>query len=256
MATFTQNYNLKKPDQQDFYNVEDFNNNADIIDEQLKEMANKADSALPASDYTAADILNKLKTVDGINSGLDADLFKGKSVIPVENGGTGANTQDKARENLNAFRRVAHYIPGSVEYDIDKEVFDSILIALSKTPGLNTIIGENFVYIQQIFHDNGSVSGNVTRYQIAHGYSTNKMASRHYYNDSWSDWKEIFTSESVIQIANGGTGATTASAARTNLGVAYGTTAGTVCQGNDSRPVSYTHLDVYKRQITYKTVWI
>ena len=38
MATFTQNYNLKKPDQQDFYNVEDFNNNADIIDEKLKEI--------------------------------------------------------------------------------------------------------------------------------------------------------------------------------------------------------------------------
>lgn len=31
----TKNYNLKKPDQKDFYNVEDFNNNFDIIDEEL-----------------------------------------------------------------------------------------------------------------------------------------------------------------------------------------------------------------------------
>jgi hypothetical protein len=39
----------------------------------------------------------------------------------------------------------------------------------------------------------------------------------------------------AVGVGYGGTGATTASAARTNLGVAYGTTAGTVCEGNDSR---------------------
>lgn len=38
-----------------------------------------------------------------------------------------------------------------------------------------------------------------------------------------------------LAVAKGGTGATTASGARTALGVGYGTTAGTVTQGNDSR---------------------
>ena len=92
MAEYTENYNLKKPAQEDFYNVEDFNNNADVIDSQLKAVSDKATSALPSSSYTAADILNKLKTVDGTNSGLDADLFKGQSIIPVANGGTGEST--------------------------------------------------------------------------------------------------------------------------------------------------------------------
>jgi len=32
----TLNYKLRKPDQEDFYNVDDFNYNADIIDTQLK----------------------------------------------------------------------------------------------------------------------------------------------------------------------------------------------------------------------------
>ena len=91
MAEYTENYNLKKPAQEDFYNVEDFNNNADVIDKELKAVSDKANSALPATSYTSTDILNKLKTVDGANSGLDADLFKGKSVIPIENGGTGEN---------------------------------------------------------------------------------------------------------------------------------------------------------------------
>ncbi len=38
----------------------------------------KADAALPASSYTASDVLTKLKTVDGSGSGIDADLLDGK----------------------------------------------------------------------------------------------------------------------------------------------------------------------------------
>lgn len=55
---------------------------------------------LPKTDYTAADILEKLKTVDGSGSGLDADKFKGNNIIPVENGGTGKST---IQEVNNAF---------------------------------------------------------------------------------------------------------------------------------------------------------
>ena len=33
---FTPSYNLKKPAAEDFYNVEDFNENANIIDQALK----------------------------------------------------------------------------------------------------------------------------------------------------------------------------------------------------------------------------
>ena len=41
---YTENYNLKKPEAEDFYNVEDFNENADIIDGELKNLEdNKVD---------------------------------------------------------------------------------------------------------------------------------------------------------------------------------------------------------------------
>ena len=39
MATYTPNYNLKKPAQTDFYDVDDFNGNADIIDTVLNNLA-------------------------------------------------------------------------------------------------------------------------------------------------------------------------------------------------------------------------
>ncbi|MDD7813706.1 hypothetical protein PP713_14140 [Mycobacterium sp. CSUR Q5927] len=51
----------------------------------------------------------------------------------------------------------------------------------------------------------------------------------------------------TLTVGSGGTGSTSASAARTALGVAYGTSAGTVCQGNDTRladartPLAHTH---------------
>lgn len=35
---YTKNYNLKKPSNEDFYNVEDFNSNVETIDEELKKI--------------------------------------------------------------------------------------------------------------------------------------------------------------------------------------------------------------------------
>lgn len=48
----------------------------------------KADAALPATSYTAADVLTKIKTVDGAGSGLDADTIdgiQGNALITVSN---------------------------------------------------------------------------------------------------------------------------------------------------------------------------
>jgi len=45
----------------------------------------KADNALPASSYTASDILTKLTTVDGTGSGLDADTLDGKHASELQN---------------------------------------------------------------------------------------------------------------------------------------------------------------------------
>ena len=64
MAEYTQNYNLKKPAEDDFYNVKDFNDNADIIDQALK----AHDDAL-ATKETPAGAQAK---VDAVQSNLDS----------------------------------------------------------------------------------------------------------------------------------------------------------------------------------------
>ncbi|EHN8892355.1 phage tail protein [Enterobacter hormaechei] len=50
-----------------------------------------------------------------------------------------------------------------------------------------------------------------------------------------SDITSLSGLKTALSIGQGGTGATNAADARSNLGLGYGDTAGTVCQGNDSR---------------------
>ena len=100
MATYTTNYHLAKPAGEDFVDVEVLNGNMDTLDTELKTLSDKAGQALPTDQFTPEEILKKLKTVDGKGSGLDADLFQGKEVIPVTNGGTGGKTAPEAIKNL------------------------------------------------------------------------------------------------------------------------------------------------------------
>lgn len=60
MAEYTQNYNLKKPAEEDFYNVKDFNDNADIVDEELKAVNDKVDSHLAENMPHLMQVNNKI----------------------------------------------------------------------------------------------------------------------------------------------------------------------------------------------------
>lgn len=59
------------------------NTNLTLIDAALKVIADLAAAALPASGYTAADILTKIKTVDGAASGLDAQFLAGQPLAAL-----------------------------------------------------------------------------------------------------------------------------------------------------------------------------
>lgn len=88
---YTKNYNLKKPSEEDFYNVNDFNSNSEIVDTELK----KLDQIIKTlqDGINAAELLKKIKEIDGPGSGLDADTVQGlntgysptNSYIPIVN---------------------------------------------------------------------------------------------------------------------------------------------------------------------------
>ena len=72
--TETANYKLKQPSAEDFYNIEDFNGNMDILDTQLKSQEEAIAQKAP------------------LESG----------AVPIASGGTGAATAEQALTNLGA----------------------------------------------------------------------------------------------------------------------------------------------------------
>lgn len=113
MAGYTENYNLKKPDRTDFYSVQDFNDNADIIDAALDDKLNKdfsnissgAGGAVPIANggtgaTTAAQALINLGVTANLNNKADKDLSNVTGTLPISNGGTGATTAAQALINL------------------------------------------------------------------------------------------------------------------------------------------------------------
>lgn len=67
-----------------------------------------SDEAVVLSQYTAADVLTKIKTVDGAGSGLDADLVQGKKWVNVVNSSVamsaGGLYSFQLRQNLGTHR--------------------------------------------------------------------------------------------------------------------------------------------------------
>lgn len=79
MPSSTTNYGWSKPTvggDSSSWGTE-LNSSLDGIDSTVHTVSGVANAALPSVNYTAADVLAKIKTVDGTGSGLDADLLQG-----------------------------------------------------------------------------------------------------------------------------------------------------------------------------------
>lgn len=133
------------------------------MDDNFSNINTELGSKLSISNYTASDILTKLKTVDGATSGLDADLVDGLNPDI-----TAANNTIAARDGSG--RIAATTFTGNLTGNVTGNVSGNVIGNLT-----------------------GNVTGNTS------GTATNVTG--------------------VVALANGGTGATTAAAARTNLGL-------------------------------------
>ena len=156
MATYTTNYNLKKPADSDFINIADLNGNADIIDEELKKRpvvdsgGKLPDSLLPDLSETyeekgaAAAAVNAHNTSPNAHNDIRIELSK---KVPAPIIGTSAPTTSTVgvvgQEYIDTAAKLVYHCTGAAATGYtwispDKELSDSIAAKQNASTAVNT----------------------------------------------------------------------------------------------------------------------
>lgn len=147
------------------------------VDNNFTALNTDVGSRVPASTYTAADVLTKIKTVDGVGSGLDADLLDGLS-------SSSANTNSTivARDssgNFAAGQITATTFVGSVvvpttgTVSLSGSSSGSITLAAPSSAGTNTITFPASTGNVVTTGDTGTVTNNMLAGSIANAKLAN-----------------------------------------------------------------------------------
>lgn len=141
---------------------------------------NKWNAMLPSSSYTAADVLAKLKTVDGQGSGVDADLLDGY------------NSDYFAPANLAQMLKITND-NGGVTISVSNTTQDFLATIVSKGVGMNT-----FYCVGGAVNAPSSKSARGISYLSAANYGivlavdfSNTMFINYLDNGNWVGWSQI-----------------------------------------------------------------
>jgi hypothetical protein len=175
------------------------------MDDNFNNINVQLNAALPAANYTAADVLAKLITVDGTGSGLDADFLDGHNsdtaatantiVLRTSNGDIYAGTVNATTVLANLTGNVTGNVTGTLNGNATN-VSGTVAINNGGTGGSSASSARSNLGLGTIATQNANAIA-ITGGTIS-GLAT------------------------ALAIADGGTGSTSAQQARTNLGVALG----------------------------------
>ena len=158
---------------------------------------------LTSSSYTAADVLTKVKTVDGAGSGLDADLLDGLNTSSSDT--TGNTVVTRSSGNFSA---------GTITASLVGNVTGNV------TGNLTGTVTGNATNVDGTVAINNGGTGATTQSAARTALGLGTMATQA--SSAVSITGGAITGITDITIADGGTGASTAIQARTNLGLVIG----------------------------------
>lgn len=190
-------------------------------DANFSNLNTEVGSKLDATAYTALDVLNKIKTVDGSGSGLDADTVDGYDQASTNT----ANTlvRRDASGNFAAGTITASSFVGNLTGNVTGSFSGSLSGNASNVTGIIAL-------------ENGGTGAN-TAATARTNLGLGNIATQASNNVTITGGS--ITGITDLSLADGGTGASTAAQARTNLGVVIGLDV----QGYSSELVSLSALN-------------
>lgn len=160
---------------------------------------------LDATDYNAADILTKIKTVDGSGSGLDADLLDGLNASNSHIDSTATVVTRNTSGNFSANTITANLV-GNVTGNILGDLTGTVN---GNATNVNGVVAVN---------NGGTGATTVPAARTALGLGTVATQNSNNINITGGS----ITGITDLALADGGTGASSATQARTNLGLVIG----------------------------------
>jgi hypothetical protein len=158
---------------------------------------------LTATSYSASDVLTKIKTVDGVGSGLDADLLDGLNTSSSDTSGNSVVT-----------RSSGNFSAGTITAALVGDVTGNV------TGNLTGTVTGNATNVSGVVAINNGGTGATTDTAARTALGLGTMATQAANNVTITGGSVTLTS--ALAIASGGTAATSVNQARTNLGLVIG----------------------------------
>jgi hypothetical protein len=172
-------------------------------DANFDNLNSEVGTKLTATDYNASDVLTKIKTVDGVGSGLDADLLDGLNTSSSDTSGNTVVTRSSGNFSANI---ITANLVGNVTGNI--------------TGNLTGTVTGNATNVSGVVAINNGGTGATTDSAARTALGLGTMATQAANNVTITGGTVTLTT--ALAIASGGTAATSVNQARTNLGLVIG----------------------------------